>query len=168
MSNDVENFLNLTLYLINPDLFRMGLEMLQKLRNLDRTKDIAQLWKSVYTGIAIICNRITPLHRDSKGRIEWFDILSSYSESGTSPRLLIEDIGLDLEYSSGTVVGFCGSVLKHGVEAWGQGDRICYAHFMRESVRQRLEVIPASWVYRDIYLPVQTNTGYEDVDMDVS
>jgi hypothetical protein len=171
ISNDVEKFLNLALSLINPDLFQMGLEMLRRLRQLTSTKDISRQWQSVYTGIAIICNRLTPSHRDSKGRPEWFDILLNYSEIGTSPRLLISDIGLNLEYSGGTVVSFCGSIFQHGVESWGVGDRVCYAHFMRESVRNRLDVTPAGWVYREKYLPAQIETIQEEVDdntMDVS
>lgn len=141
--------------------------MLRKLRDMEETKDIAQQWQSVYTGIAVISNRTTPLHRDSKGRPEWYDCLFSYSEIGTSPRLLIADIGLDLQYSSGTVVGFCGSILQHGVESWGNGDRICFAHFMREAVRKRLEVGAAGWVYREKYLPAETKANPDSVDPDV-
>jgi hypothetical protein len=162
-SNDVERFLNLTLSLINPDLFQTGLEMLRRLRSSDTTEDIAEQWQSVYTGIAIISNRITPPHRDRKGRPEWFDTLLNYSDSATSPRLFIDDIGLDLKYSSGTVVGLCGSVLKHGVKSWDVGNRICYAHFMRESVRKRLDVTPAGWVYRDLYCPTERQTNQEAI-----
>ena len=53
---------------------------------------------------------------------------------------------MDLEYSSGTVVSFCGSILEHEVQTWGVGDRVCYAHFMRETVRNRLDAPPAGWV----------------------
>jgi hypothetical protein len=165
MTNEVERFINLTLSLINPDLFQSGSEMLRSLRDMENTKNIADRWQSVYSGIAVICNRISPMHRDSKGSPEWFDILLSYSDTVGSPRLLIDDVGLDLEYSSGTVVGFCGSVLKHGVESWGMGDRICYAHFMRESVRDRLDVASAGWVYREKYLPVQQRNNQEILDM---
>jgi len=152
MSEDLEIFLNLTLSLINPGLFQTGLEMLRRMRNLDDTRDIAQLWQSVHTGIAIICNRLTPCHRDSKGRPEWYDTLVSYSGPGALPRLSIRDLGLHLRYSSGSVVAFCGTILEHQVSSWGGGERVCYAHFMRENVRERLGVQPAGWVNRDIYL----------------
>ena len=85
MSDGVEKLINLTLSLINSDLFQSGLEMLRKLRLLEKTEDITQQWQSVYTGIAVICNRRTPLHRDGKGRPEWFDTLLNYSEPGDSP-----------------------------------------------------------------------------------
>jgi hypothetical protein len=108
--------------------------MLQKLRAMETTTEIASEWQSIYTRIQIISNRITPAHRDSKGRAEWFDLLASYTGGGSKPHLLVHDLGLDLEYSSGTVVGLCGTIFGHEVRAWGGGDRVCYAHFMWESV----------------------------------
>jgi hypothetical protein len=62
-----EIFLNLVLSLIHPELFESGVLMLRKLRTLDATQTIALEWQSVYTGIQIISNRLTPSHRDSKG-----------------------------------------------------------------------------------------------------
>jgi hypothetical protein len=148
---DVEQFLNLTLSLINPALFESGLLMLQKLRRLDKTREIAKDWQSVYTGISIISNRTTPSHRDSRGRPQWFDTLMSYSDPSSKPRLLIDDVGLDLEYSNRTIVSFCGTVMKHQVDYWGDGDRICYAHFMQEEVRNRLDAPSAGWLEQSIY-----------------
>ena len=152
ISYEVESFLNLTLSLINPGLYKSGLQMLQCLRQSDNTKAVADVWQSVYAGIAIISNRKTPSHRDSKGRPEWYDCLVSYSGRNANPRLLIKDLGLNLNYSSGAVVGLCGTVLEHEVSSWGVGDRVCYAHFMRESVRRRLDVHPAGWVDETMYL----------------
>ena len=127
--------------------------MLQSLRNSDNTEAVAGNWQSVYTGISIISNRRTPSHRDSKGRPEWYDTLVSYSGPGARPLLSIKDLGLHLKYSSGTVVGLCGTILEHQVSSWGQGDRVCLAHFMRESVRERLGVAAAGWVNREMHLP---------------
>lgn len=162
ISNDTERFLNLTLSLIHPALFQMGLDMLRKIRVMDDTRDIAQQWQSIYTGISVICNRITPFHRDRRGRPEWFDLLLNYSEAGDSPIFQISDLGLKLKYSSGTVIGFCGSIFEHGVELWGVRNRVCYAHFMRESVRARLEIPAAEWVYRTDYLLNKSNARYSE------
>jgi hypothetical protein len=151
-SNHFERILNLTLSLIHPGLFKCGLAMLQKLRASGPTMEIAKQWQSVYTGIAIISNRITPAHRDSKGKPEWFDLLMNYAGHETQPKLLIHDLGLELNYSSGTVVGLCGTIFEHEVRAWGDGDRVCYAHFMREAVRKRLEAEDPGWVYQSMYL----------------
>lgn len=152
LSKEVEMFLNLTVSLVNPHLFKSGLEMLQKLRQGEKTWEIANQWQSIYTGVSVISNRTTPAHRDSKGRPEWYDTLINYSDPFTRPQLSIEDLGLDLDYPSGTVVSFCGSIFRHGVKDWGDGDRVCYAHFMRESVRSRLDVAPAGWLERGVYL----------------
>ena len=161
-SKEVEVFLNLTLSLINPGLFRCGLSMLRELWHLSTTKTIATEWQSVYTGIQTISNRITPPHRDSKGRPEWFDLLLSYCDKGAStPYFSVNDLSLKLKYSSGTVIAFCGTIFEHGVESWGAGDRVCSAHFMRESVRERLGVPPAGWVDRGLYIDVQYNNHFQ-------
>jgi hypothetical protein len=152
ISNSFERFLNLTLSLIHPELFRSGLQILQKLRESDSTVEIAKNWQSIYTGISIICNRITPAHRDRKGKPEWFDLLLNYTGSDSAPGLSINDLGLSLQYCSGTVVGFCGNIFEHEVKSWGNGDRICYAHFMREAVRKRMEAKDAGWVEQKMYL----------------
>ena len=151
-SNNFERFLNLTLSLIHPEMFKCGLQILQQLRVSGDTAEIAKKWQSVYTGIAIISNRITPPHRDTKGNPEWFDLLMNYAGSEANPKLLINDLGLELQYSSGTVVGLCGMILQHEVPSWGNGDRVCYAHFMREAVRSRLEAVHPSWVTQGMYL----------------
>jgi hypothetical protein len=150
-SVELEATVNLTLSLIHPELYKCGLLMLQKLRQEDATAEIASKWQSVHTRISIVSNQIMPFHRDSKGRPEWYDTLLSYSDTRARPRLSIEDIGLDLDYQCGTVVSFCGSIFKHGVRTWGPGDRVCYAHFMRESVRERLKVPAAGWVNQSLY-----------------
>ena len=74
---------------------------------------------------------------------------------GNRAQLLIEDLGLTLEYSTGTVVGFCGSILQHEVRSWGSSNRVCYAHFMQELVRKRLDVPPGGWVNYSLYNPVK-------------
>lgn len=125
--------------------------MLRKLRDLRYTDKISREWQSVYSGITVISNRVTPPHRDSKGRPEWFDTLASYCNGGSTPYLSIRDLGLKLQYSSGTVAAFCGTVLEHEVKSWGRGDRVCYAHYMRENVRERLNVPPAGWAMRSVY-----------------
>jgi hypothetical protein len=118
---------------------------------LKTTKDVASKWQSVFTSIAIISNRAMPSHRDLKGRPEWFNGLLNYSGVGNRAQLLIKDLGLTLEYSTGTVVGFCRSILQHEVRSLGNSDRVCYAHFMWESVRKCLDVPPGGWVNCSLY-----------------
>jgi Oxygenase domain of the 2OGFeDO superfamily len=152
---DPEKFINLALSLIHPALFESGLLMLGKLRQLEATKDVAEDWQSVYNGISVVSNRESPPHRDSGGRPEWYDTLINYTGPGGNPRLELKDLGMDLEYSSGTAVSFCGMILEHEVKQWGGSDRVCYAHFMKELIRRRLDVPAAGWVEQSMYLPRQ-------------
>jgi hypothetical protein len=104
---------------------------------------------------------VTPAHRDHKGKPEWFDLLLNYAGIDSAPRLIIADVGLDLEYSSGMVVGLCGTIFEHEVRSWGDGDRICYAHFMQEAVRKHLEADDPGWVYQKTYLPETAGTSQD-------
>ncbi len=149
-TKSTEKFLNLTLSLINPGLYHQGQMMLAKLQELNSTSAVTLEWESGYTGIQVICNRVTPTHRDSKGHPEWYDLLTGIAE-GSLPQLMVNDLGLELAYYRGSVIGLCGNVLEHQVKAWGNGDRVCYAHFMWEAVRERLGVVPAGWVMQSTY-----------------
>ena len=66
-------------------------------------------------------------------------------------RMNFMELGLTLIYGPRTVIGACGQVLKHGVDSWGEGDRICYTHFMRDKVRARFDVEPGGWVTQGLY-----------------
>ena len=140
ISNTAEMFLNLTLSLIHPELFNCRLLMLQKLWQLETTKDVAWKWQSVYTGIAIISNRATPAHWNSKGRPEWFDLLLNYSSIGNRAQLLVKDLGLTLEYSTGTIVGFVDQSFSI---RWGLGEA-AIGSVMRISCGSRLG---STWMF---------------------
>jgi hypothetical protein len=49
------------------------------------------------------------------------------------------------------VVLLCGKLLCHEVPFWGSGDRVCWAHFMREAVLNSLGVLveKVGWSTRD-------------------
>jgi hypothetical protein len=135
-SEDLKTLMNLTLFLIHSGLFKMGLDMLRKMCGLPDTEKIARYWQLVYIGIAIICNCLTPSHRNSKGRPEWYDVLVSYSGPGMRPMLSIQ---------WDCCQGLWNHLQASGI-FMGMGNRVCYAHFMRESVRKRLGVPLAGWV----------------------
>lgn len=128
----------------------MGDEILQLLRSIDDDGIAVQKWESVYTGIQVISNQLTPPHRDTKGRAAWYDLLVGLSTTSL-PYLAVSELGLEMAYFSGTIVGFCGNALEHSVKSWGSGDRICYAHFMREAVRKHFDVPAAGWAMLDRY-----------------
>lgn len=145
-----ENYLNVLLSLIHPDMHKTGATLLKYLRKEADTADIASLWNSVFSGISVMSNRKTPAHKDSNGRDTWYDLLTSF---GTPERSVLEfkDIGVRLKYGPGSVVAACGQLLSHSVGDWGEGDRVCYAHFMRERVRQRYNVAAGGWVTQKMY-----------------
>ena len=149
-TKSVERFLNLTLALIHPELHVCGMEILNKLQCYTTNTKITSEWESTYTGIQVISNQVTPGHWDSKGCPEWYDLLVRIGK-GSLSTLLVNAISLELAYHPGTVVGLCRTILEHEVHAWGQGDWVCYAHFMWEAVRQQLRVNPVGWVMQNTY-----------------
>ena len=54
--SESENYLNMILLLIHPDLHRIGSTILERLKVLEDTREFAQLWRSYFTGIAVINN----------------------------------------------------------------------------------------------------------------
>lgn len=102
-------------------------------------------WSSVFSGIAVICNRVTPAHYDTKGYDESYDVLLTGGQY-TDCWIKVEELDAEFLYNPGTLVGLCGKVFKHGVEDWAGGDRICYAHFIRDDVQAKQGCQIAPWV----------------------
>lgn len=80
--------------------------------------------------------------------------------------LHLRDIGLDLAYRPGTIVAICGDILNHEVKSWAVGERVCYAHFMREALREKLNVPPAGWCTQQDFKNIVPSTLYNDVIVD--
>ena len=55
-----------------------------------------------------------------------------------------------LEYGPGTVVGLSGMILEHEVSDF-EGERVCYAYFMRDSVHEWAKVRPGTWMNTEYY-----------------
>jgi hypothetical protein len=64
--------------------------------------------------------------------------------------LELPGLGITLEYSPGTVVGILGNVLEHAVPSF-EGDRVCYAYFMRNNVHEWAEVAGRDWMHTGYY-----------------
>ena len=112
-----------------------------------------KLWPSVFSGFAVISNRITPSHRDDKGHHPWYDILFSGGRH-THAWLETPDIGASFLYKLGCLVGICGKTLRHAVLDYEGTDRFCIAHYMRYPVVQRIKprAKDAGWVGMDPFL----------------
>jgi hypothetical protein len=104
----------------------------------------------VWSGFAQIVNRRTPLHRDTGGAPSDYDFLLS---GGTHTKCLLEvrELGLGLSYTPGTGILIAGKVLRHGVDTWEGGERICHAKFIKDSVHDRLGQQRPSWVLHEDY-----------------
>jgi hypothetical protein len=99
----------------------------------------------------VISGRSTPPHRDGNSRYSWYDLLVTLGEYQNC-RLRLPGVGVSFEYGPGTVVGLCGMVLEHEVPDF-EGERVCYAYFMRDNVHEWAGVRPpGDWMDRDYYL----------------
>lgn len=76
-----ETLLSATMALIHPHQHAMGQQIVAKLRTMPDIQPITHRWKSVMTYIDVVSNRLTPAHRNRRGRAEWFDLLVSTGDS---------------------------------------------------------------------------------------
>lgn len=134
---------------IHPEMFEMGMKTMNRMGMRPDLAEVLRLWYSVFNGVQVISNRETPVHRDHNSRWEWYDLLTTVGPY-TKAILEFPGVGLRFWYGSGTVLGFCGRVIRHGVSE-ADGDRICVAYYMRENVQARLETKYADWSKWDIY-----------------
>jgi hypothetical protein len=141
---DVESFINRVFFMVHPSLQQIGSEALDKLRSANLTADVAGSWSSHFTGIAVIINRKTLAHRDGNGMPSWYDFLLGIGDYHDCT-LDMPDLGLQLDYGPGTGVFLCGNSIRHEVRDWSGGDRVCYAHFLRKKVLERLNVELSGW-----------------------
>lgn len=109
----------------------------ESLREPEYLSVILDVWCCPFSGVAVMCNRETPRHRDPNGRDNWYDLLFTM---GTYDNLdlLLPGLNSAFCYTPGTVVALCGRVLSHEAKSIISGDRVCYAWFMREDVRRYL------------------------------
>ncbi|KLO06718.1 hypothetical protein SCHPADRAFT_1002187 [Schizopora paradoxa] len=146
-----EAILNQTTALVAPLQHQAGVEAQEEILIDEKgvltesMKNTIRNWPSVFTGISVISNRITPPHRDKGGAVYDFDVLAS---TGTHTRATIQilDTGLTFAYGPGVVVILLGKLLQHAVPSWKGGERVCYAHFMKDNVLRRYSKTERTWV----------------------
>jgi hypothetical protein len=149
--------LNAITALTHRPLHLAGHQAISKLKRPDslnisiKTHDHVQSWNSIFSGISVITNRITPEHRDTGGAFPWYDLLLSCGKHHNA-HLQLKDVKAQLSYSPGTVVMVCGKVLNHSLPEWSGGERICVAHWMRKEVHHRLNVYSPSWCWQSAFI----------------
>jgi hypothetical protein len=139
------------LAVIHPNLYDAGWQTTERLRDTPGidARDILSRWASVFSGVAVISNRSTPPHRDGSSRSHWYDMLVTLGRYRNC-NLELPGLGISLEYGPGTVVGILGHVLEHAVPSF-EGDRVCYAYFMRNDVHEWAKVPASDWMYTNYY-----------------
>jgi hypothetical protein len=146
--------LSAILAVIHPELYEAGLETYARLGmdanfKVHDVHNVLSRWGSAFNGVAVLSNRITPAHRDGNSRKHWYDILvtlGAYQEC----QLKLAGLAVSLDYGPGTVVGLSGMVLQHEVSGF-EGERVCYAYFMRNNVHEWANVPASNWMNTKYY-----------------
>ena len=143
--------LSAILAVIHPTLHKSGRETFDWLRKCAeiQPEDVLRRWTSVFNGVAVIVNRTTPAHRDSNTRKQWYDLLVTLGRYRNC-NLNLLGAGISLEYGPGTVVGLLGATLEHEVPRF-EGERVCYAYFMRDNVHEWAGVSGYTWMATEYY-----------------
>lgn len=142
--------LSAILSVIHPPLYDAGWQTIKRLRDTPQIgQDVLNRWASVFSGVSVISNRITPPHWDGNSRRNWYDLLATLGRYENCT-LELPGLGISLEYGPGTVAGISGCVLEHAVPGFN-GDRVCYAYFMRNNVHEWANVPGNDWMYTKCY-----------------
>lgn len=110
---------------------------------LERLKDPSLKWPTVYPGMDIIANRVTPKHYDKGGAFSFYDHLVSLGQDHDA-ELWLHDFQAEFAYKPGTSVLFSGKVLAHSVPEWSEGERLVIAHYAKDDVQDRLNIATPS------------------------
>lgn len=150
-----ERLINAVTAFIHPDLMDRLLEGMRATSVLPGWKQhqwIHEVWPTVFAGISTVTNRISPSHIDDKAPQHGYDILSTHGKYGRG-KLSFPDLKVTVRYNPGGLWAFSGCLLKHECLDWNrrEGDRICYARWMRDPVHELLRIPRCSWSRYESY-----------------
>ena len=143
--------LSAILVVIHPKLYDAGWQTTKRLRDTSEIgpQDVLSWWVSVFSSVAVISNCSTLPHRDESSRFHWYDILAMLGRYRNC-NLELPGLGISLKYGPGMVVGISGKALEHAVPNF-EGDRVCYAYFMRNNVHEWVNIPGSNWIYTKYY-----------------
>jgi hypothetical protein len=146
------------LSIIHPEQWKIGDTAISRLgpvtmRDAHNLPGAIQDWIVPFSGLSVISNQETPLHRDVQGRQNWFDILATFGKY-TEGRMELPGIGYQLEYNPGTIVAIAGKTVVHGVGKCN-ADRVCIVYYMRDKVHKQLGIPAGGWANSSMYSPSQ-------------
>ncbi|KAI0070516.1 hypothetical protein K474DRAFT_1631723 [Panus rudis PR-1116 ss-1] len=140
------------LRIIHPEQYRMAYEMRSELLRQDHVASTLRRWPYIFSALSLISNRETPLHRDRSGRHEWYDILISVGNYARA-EFQLSSLGFRTDNTPGTLLAFSGSAIRHGAGE-ADGDRACYALYMRAEMQSYTHVRPAGFPSQAIFEPL--------------
>ncbi|KAF8219058.1 hypothetical protein L208DRAFT_1124838, partial [Tricholoma matsutake] len=139
------------LSIVHPELYEIGRGVLKKVGDSpDMVKDgeevleVLQLWTTPFSGYGLISNCITPMHQDNNSQGPWYNCLTTIRDYEKGARLKLKNLGLELDYPSGTMVFLLGKVIRHGISEIN-GNRVCIAQYMRDNVHERMRMRLPEW-----------------------
>lgn len=149
--SESNSILSAILAVIHPKLYDAGQMTFDELRIHDeiQPQDVLRRWTSAFNGVSVIFNRFTPPHRDGNSRKQWYDLLTSLG-SYEDCNMELPGLGLSLEYGPGTVVGLLGGTVEHAVTKF-EGERVCYAYWMRDNVHEWAKVTEHTYMETSYY-----------------
>ncbi|KAG1841517.1 hypothetical protein F4604DRAFT_1598138 [Suillus subluteus] len=131
---------------VAPDLFQAGVlafsEVIKKVQP-KKKKVAVDSWPSIFSGLEIMANCVTFSHKDGSGSPSLLDLLVSLGRNHNAT-LALADLNAELDYSPGAMVYISGRVLEHSVGPWLNGEQFIIAHFMKDTVHNRVGV-PRPW-----------------------
>ena len=143
--------LSAILAVIHPNLYNAGWQTTKCLRDTLKIgpQDVLSWWASIFSSVAIISNCSTPSHHNGSLRCHWYDILVTLGRYRNC-NLELPGLGISLKYGLGTVVGISEKALEHMVPSF-EGDRVCYAYFIRNDVHEWVNILASDWMYTKYY-----------------
>ncbi|KAG2112326.1 uncharacterized protein F5147DRAFT_572755 [Suillus discolor] len=131
----------------------LGLGLWAVDKQLQEIIDCLRDWASVFTTLAVMCNRCSPLHRNPLSQSQWFNGMTSVGNYGMG-RMRMPNIGIEIVYNSSVMAAVSGRIVRHGMDEV-DGDRIAWIWYMRDDVH---EFVGMPWVNYVRYKSVLTNT----------
>ena len=148
---ETQPIINALTSFIAPHTYEAGCKSIKEIKKIQRFRCAGTAflnnilsWSSVFSGISVISNRKTKYHADKGGHRSVFDLLVSCGTHSDS-KINVQEFKMSFQYHPGTVFAINGTFLHHGVDSWTGGDRICYAHYMKQKVHQRTGVGDIKW-----------------------
>lgn len=100
-------------------------------------------WPSVFTALAIVCNRRSPMHRDPLSRPQWFDAMTTFGNYGVVT-MKMPNLGIESVYPTGSMVAGSGRIIRHGLDM-ADGDRTAWVWYMRDDVHAFVDIPRADY-----------------------